>query len=93
MEEGDNRKVQAYGLAQWRNGIENKISMGLYAIKSQLKWNLSLMEIGQVPCFSKQDKIQWKLMTGPVDLMRVGIGNVKCVGMGLLMGPSKPLFI
>ena len=32
-----NRKVQAYGLAKWRNGIENKVSLGSYAIKPQPK--------------------------------------------------------
>ena len=32
-----NRKVQGYGLAKWRNGIESKVSLGLYAIKPQPK--------------------------------------------------------
>ena len=53
------RKVQAYGLVKWRNGIENKVSRGYMPLSHNLRWNFSLVKTGRVPCFSKQDQIEF----------------------------------
>ena len=32
-----NSKVHGYGLTKWRNGMDNKVRLGLYSIKPQPK--------------------------------------------------------
>ena len=55
-----NGKVQEYGLIKWRNGIDSKVSLRMYAIKPQPKREFFFNGNWGVPCFSRQGQTQWR---------------------------------
>ena len=85
-----NRKVQEYGLAKWRNGIESKVSLGLYAIKPQLKMEFFFDGIWASTMLFRARSNSMEINDRTY---RFNEGRIrKCVGMGLLMGLLRPLF-